>query len=306
MARPLILLTGANGQLGFELARLLAAHATIIATDRIALDLADADAIASAVRDAKPDLIVNAGAFTAVDHAESQREAAFAINAHAPGVLAEEAKRAGALLIHYSTDYVFDGTSGVPYDETAPANPLSVYGASKLEGERAIGAANAQALIFRTSWVYGLRGKNFLLAIRRLAAERSELRIVADQTGTPNWSRTLAQATTALVARGLPYLATRTGLYHLSCAGETTWYDFARAILSEMSSDVSREIPPPRVVPIATKEYPTPARRPAYGVLSTRKFTATFGDTLPGWRDALAACLSGGPLVDSMSAQPRG
>ncbi|MEJ7668351.1 MAG: dTDP-4-dehydrorhamnose reductase [Casimicrobiaceae bacterium] len=305
MSRPLILLTGANGQLGFELAHLLAAHATIIAADRVALDLADADAIVSAVRDAKPDLIVNAGAFTAVDLAESQTAAAFAANAHAPGVLAEEAKRVGAMLIHYSTDYVFDGTSDIPYDEAARPNPLNVYGASKLAGEAAVGASNARALIFRTSWVYGLRGKNFLLTIQRLAAERAELRIVADQTGTPNWSRTLAQATAALIARGLPYLAERAGLYHLSCAGATTWYEFARAIVSEVSSEASNEVPTPCVVPIATKEYPTPARRPAYGVLSTCKFTATFGDTLPGWRDALAACLSEGPAVDSMSAQSR-
>ncbi len=298
MARPLILLTGANGQLGFELARLLAAHATIIAADRVTLDLADADAIVSAVRGAKPDLIVNAGAFTAVDLAESHSAAAFAVNARAPGVLAEEAKRVGATLIHYSTDYVFDGTSDVPYDEAARPNPLNVYGASKLAGERAVGAANAHALIFRTSWVYGLRGKNFLLTIRRLAAERAELRIVADQTGTPNWSRTLAQATAALIARGLPYLAEHAGLYHLSCAGATTWYEFARAIVGDVSA--------PRVVPIATKEYPTPARRPAYCVLSTRKFAATFGDTLPEWREALTACLSGLPPVVSMSAHQRG
>ena len=213
-------------------------------------------------------------------------------------MLAEEAKRAGALLIHYSTDYVFDGTSDVPYDEAARPNPLNVYGASKLAGEAAVGASNARALIFRTSWVYGLRGKNFLLTIQRLAAERAELRIVADQTGTPNWSRTLAQATAALIARGLPYLAERAGLYHLSSAGQTTWYEFARAIVGDVST--------PRVVPIATTEYPTPAQRPAYGVLSTRKFAATFGDTLPGWRQALAACLSGAPPVDPVSAQQRG
>jgi len=301
MARPLILLTGANGQLGFELAQLLAAHATIIAVDRGALDLADADAIVSTVREAQPDLIVNAGAFTAVDLAESQSEAAFAVNAHAPGVLAEEAKRAGALLIHYSTDYVFDGMSDVAYDETAPTNPLNVYGASKLAGEDAVAASKAPALIFRTSWVYGLRGKNFLLTIRRLAAERAELRIVADQTGTPNWSRTLAQATAALIARGVPYLFERTGLYHLSCGGATTWYEFARAIVGDASNDVST----PRVVPIATKDYPTPARRPAYGVLATGKFAATFGHRLPDWREALAACLSDAPPVDRMSAQQR-
>jgi len=302
ITRPLIFLTGANGQLGFELARLLAAQATILPADRFALDLADTDAIVSAIRTAKPDLIVNAGAFTAVDLAESQREAAFAVNARAPGVLAEEAKRVGAMLIHYSTDYVFDGTSELPYEETAPTNPLNVYGASKLAGEVAVGASNARALVFRTSWVYGLRGKNFLLTIQRLAAAPTELRIVADQTGTPNWSRTLAQATATLIARGLPYLVERTGLYHLSCAGATTWYEFARAIVAEASDRESA----PRVVPIATEEYPTPARRPAYGVLSTRKYVATFGDALPGWREALAACLASASSVDLLSAQQRG
>ena len=305
MTRPLILLTGASGQLGFELAHLLRAHATITAADRAALDLSDADAIVSAVRSAKPDLIVNAGAFTAVDLAESQTEVAFAVNARAPGVLAEEAKRSGAMLIHYSTDYVFDGTSDTPYDETAATNPMSVYGASKLAGEEAVGSTNAQALIFRTSWVYGLRGKNFLLTIKRLAAERPELRIVDDQTGTPNWSRTLAHATAVVIARGLPYLAERTGLYHLSCTGATTWYEFARAIVASGAKMHSSNAPAPRVVPIATEDYPTPARRPAYAVLSTRKFTAVFGETLPDWHEALAACLSSTSPVNTMSAQPR-
>jgi len=279
-----ILVTGANGQVGFELAHWLRPHGHIVAIDSGTLDLADAGAIARTMREIRPALVVNAAAYTAVDLAEQERDAAFAINALAPGVLAEEAKRAGAVLIHYSTDYVFDGAARAPYEEDAPTAPLSVYGASKLEGERGIAASGADALVFRTSWVYGLRGRNFLLTIRRLAAEREELRIVADQTGVPNWCRTLAQATARVVASGLPAMRERAGLYHLSSSGPTTWYEFARAIVGDA--------PRPRVMPIATEEYPTPARRPAYGVLATARFERTFGFALPNWRDALAECVA--------------
>ncbi|MEP7328768.1 MAG: dTDP-4-dehydrorhamnose reductase, partial [Betaproteobacteria bacterium] len=214
--RPRILITGAQGQVGHELARLLPPHGEVITLDRAALDLAQPDAIVAAVRAAAPDIIVNAAAYTAVDLAEKERAAAFAINATAPQILAEEARRLGALLIHYSTDYVFDGAGHTPYAEDAPVAPLNVYGASKLAGERAIAASGAPALVLRTSWVYGLRGRNFLLTIRRLAAERPELRIVADQTGTPNWAVALATATAALVAQGTPALKARAGLYHFS------------------------------------------------------------------------------------------
>ncbi|NDP42903.1 MAG: dTDP-4-dehydrorhamnose reductase, partial [Aromatoleum sp.] len=200
MRRPTILLTGAGGQLGGELAPLLAAHGDVVATDRATLDLADPDAIVAAVRGARPTLIVNAGAYTAVDVAEREFALAHAVNARAPGILAEEAKRIGAVLIHYSTDYVFDGARTTPYPEEAPTGPLNAYGASKLEGEHAVAAAGAHALVFRTSWVYGFTGKNFLVTIRRLAGVRDELRIVADQTGVPNWSRALAEATARVVA----------------------------------------------------------------------------------------------------------
>jgi dTDP-4-dehydrorhamnose reductase len=282
MSRPTILLTGAGGQVGFELARSLACHGELIALDREGLDLADADAIVATVRQARPDLIVNAAAYTAVDRAESDSAAAFAVNARAPGILAEEAKRQDAVLIHYSTDYVFDGRRTTPYAEDAPTGPLNVYGASKCEGERAIAQADARALVFRTGWIYGARGSNFLLTILRLAQERDELRIVADQFGTPNWCRTLSNATAAAVAHGLPWLSERSGLYHLASAGVTTWHGFAQAIIGDA--------PRPRVVPIATSEYPTPARRPAYGVLSSRRFEATFGYSMPDWRDEFAAC----------------
>ena len=282
--RPAILLTGASGQLGVELARALRAHGDVVATDRRTLDVADPDAIVAAVRGARPDLIVNAAAYTAVDLAEKETAAAFAINERAPGILAEEARRLGAVLIHYSTDYVFDGERSTPYPEDAPANPLNAYGASKLAGERAIAAVGGHALVLRTSWVYGLHGKNFLVTIRRLAAERDELSIVADQIGVPNWTRALAGATARIVAAGLPALAERAGLYHLSATGAASWCDFARAIVGDA--------PRPRVVPITTREYPTPARRPAYGVLATAKFEAAFGFALPDWREALAACVA--------------
>jgi dTDP-4-dehydrorhamnose reductase len=282
--RPLILLTGASGQLGVELAPLLAVGGDVIGTDRARLDLADPDAIVAAVRGAKPDLIVNTAAYTAVDLAEKEAAQAEAVNARAPGILAEEAKRIGAVLIHYSTDYVFDGARSTPYPEDAPVAPLNVYGASKQHGEWAIAATGAHALVLRTSWVYGLHGRNFLLTIRRLAVEREELRIVADQVGVPNWSGALAEATARVVASGLPGLVERAGLYHLSATGQASWYEFARAIVG----DVAR----PRVIPIATSEYPTPARRPAYGVLATEKFTQTFGFALPEWREALQRCVT--------------
>jgi dTDP-4-dehydrorhamnose reductase len=285
--QPTILVTGAAGQLGYELATALAAHGHVVAADRERLDLGDPDAIVAAVRGTRPHLIANAAAYTAVDRAENESALAHAVNGCAPGVLAEEAKRIGAVLIHYSTDYVFDGKATAPYREDAPTGPLNVYGASKLEGERAIAAVGGHALTLRTSWVYGLRGSNFLLTIRRLAGERDELRIVADQVGVPNWCRDLAQATARIVAPGLASLAERAGLYHLSARGQASWYDFARAIVGAAEK--------PRVVPITTAEYPLPARRPAYGVLATERFAATFGFALPDWRDALARCVASPP-----------
>ena len=281
---PVILVTGANGQLGGELVPLLRSVGTVVAADRNTLDIGNADAVSGMLRDLRPSIVVNTAAYTAVDRAESDRERAFAINAVAPGVLAECSKRVGALFVHYSSDYVFDGRSRVPYTEEASPAPLSVYGASKLEGEQRIAASGVQALVFRTSWVYGLRGANFLVTIRRLAAERDELRIVDDQVGVPNWSRALARATRSVLELGREALVERVGLYHLSCAGEATWYRFAQAFVGDT--------PRARLLPIATSDYPTPARRPAYGVLDTRKFARTFGFALPEWRAALDECLA--------------
>jgi len=286
MPRPTILVTGTQGQIGFELAQLLAPLGNVVAADRAMLDLADPDAIVAVMRRQKPAVIVNAGAYTAVDRAESEPALASAINARAPGILAEEAKRAAAVLVHFSTDYVFDGARTTPYPEDAPTAPLNVYGETKLEGERAIADAGAKAIVLRTSWVYGLRGKNFLLTMRKLAAERDHLTVVADQIGVPNWSRTLASATARIVASGVSAMAERSGLYHLSSSGEASWYDFARAILGDTSKA--------RLLPIATADYPTPARRPAYGVLATSRFESTFGFALPSWREALADCVASG------------
>lgn len=288
--RPAILLLGANGQLGRDLAAVLPACGETIACDRATLDLTDAASIARTVREAAPQFIVNAAAYTAVDRAETERDVAFAVNAHAPGILASEARRIGALLIHYSTDYVFDGSATVPYGEDAMPGPLNVYGASKLAGERAIAAAGALALTLRTSWVYSRHGRNFLTTIQRLSAERGVVRVVADQTGVPNWTRALAEATASLVARGRAELAQHAGLYHLSAGGSCTWYDFARAILERRDA---------KVVPITTAEYPTPARRPAYGVLDSSRFARTFGFALPDWPTMLRVCLQA-------SAEPPG
>ena len=287
MSRPKILLIGSAGQLGFELAKTLPPHAEVVARDHATLDLADPDALVAVVRGVRPHVIANAAAYTAVDRAESEPERARAVNAVAPGILAEEARRLDALLIHFSTDYVFDGKATAPYAEDDPTGPLRVYGLSKLAGERAIAQGGAKSLILRTSWVYGLRGSNFLLTIRRLATERDELKIVADQFGVPNWSRALAQATAELVARGVPVLCERAGVYHLSAAGSASWFEFACAIIGNK--------PHPRVVPIATSDYPTAARRPAYSVLGTSKLEAVFGIRLGHWRELLAECLACGP-----------
>ena len=286
-ARPTILLLGKDGQLGRELAAVLAAAGAVVARGRAELDLADPSAIVRCVREVAPALIVNAAAYTEVDRAETERDAALAINARAPGILAEEAKRAGAVLIHYSTDYVFDGTAASPYDESAPTHPVSVYGASKLAGEQAIAASGALALTLRTSWVYARHGRNFLVTMQKLAATRSELRVVADQTGVPNWSRALAGATARVVTPGLSYVAERAGLYHLSAQGQATWYEFARAIIGDDANV--------RVTPITTAEYPTPAKRPAFAVLDASRFTRTFGFGLPDWQILLQQCLRSEP-----------
>jgi dTDP-4-dehydrorhamnose reductase len=288
-----VLLAGRNGQIGWELERVLQPLGQVFALDRLSMDLASADSIRAAVREIKPELIVNAAAYTAVDQAEQEQQAAMAINGAAPGILAEEAKRLGAAMVHYSTDYVFDGTKAGPYTEEDTPNPINVYGKSKLAGERAVEATGVAHLIFRTSWVYGARGENFLLTIRRLASERDELRIVADQTGAPTWSRTIAEATGQILALclspgqgGFRHLEEYSGTYHLSAAGETSWYGFAVAIVDHIRSNGPR----PRIVPISSSEYPTLARRPANSRLSSEAVAVKFGLALPDWALSLALC----------------
>ena len=288
-ARP-ILLTGVTGQVGGALRPLLERFGEVVAPTHATLDLADPDSIRRAVREAAPALIVNAAAHTAVDKAESETDLAMAINGTAPGVLAEEARKCGAPLVHFSTDYVFDGAKPRGYVETDRCNPLNAYGRTKLAGERAVAAAGGAYLIFRTSWVYGLSGRNFLLTIRRLAAERKELRIVDDQTGSPTWSQAIAEATARVLAER--WGGTRadldgaSGLYHMTASGSTTWCRFARAIVKETGkTDVI-------VKAIPTIDYPTPATRPARSVLSNAKFRRAFGFALPTWRDQLHACLA--------------
>jgi dTDP-4-dehydrorhamnose reductase len=282
-----ILLTGSTGQLGCELAGLLSAH-DVVAPTRSACDLADPRSIRDAVGDARPDLIINPAAYTAVDQAEQEPALARAINAIAPAVLAEEARRLRVPLIHFSTDYVFSGEASAPYTEDQPTAPINVYGHTKLEGEQAIQASGCIHVILRTSWVYSRHGRNFLLTIERLARERTRLRIVADQRGTPNWARELARATLALTGTGRDELSARAGIYHLSGQGETTWHGFARTIVASMPLAHAVD-----VEPIATADYPTLARRPAYSVLDATKFRRAFGIVLPRWEDALAACQQG-------------
>ena len=279
-----ILLTGATGQIGHELATLLAAH-QVVTPSRAECDLSDAHSVRDAVRAARPDLIINSGAYTAVDQAEQEPALAHAVNAIAPAVLAGEARRLGVALIHFSTDYVFSGDASAPYTETDPTSPINVYGRTKLEGEAAVQAAGCAYLILRTSWVYSRRGKNFLMTIERLARERKRLTVVADQRGTPNWARELARATAILSALSRDELSARSGIYHLSGRGETTWHGFAEAIVASMRLDRQLE-----VAPIATTDYPTPARRPAYSVLDASRLERAFGIVLPHWADAFEAC----------------
>lgn len=284
-----ILLTGADGQVGFELRRTLAPLGEVHAYGRADLDLADRDALISACRSLAPGLIVNAAAYTAVDKAEAETALAEAVNGRAPGILAGEARRLDALLVHYSTDYVFDGKSRRPYREEDATGPLNAYGRSKLSGERAILESGCKHLVLRTSWVYGPRGRNFLVTMLALAATREELRVVDDQRGAPTSSIFLAEAT-ARALRAIPSAGVASGIYHLSAAGATTWAGFARAIFARAAARPGFRAP--RVVPIATSEYPTPARRPRYSVLSHGKFAAAFGFEPDPWEDQLDACFA--------------
>jgi dTDP-4-dehydrorhamnose reductase len=286
---PRILITGAGGQVGQELQRSFAGISEVIACDRSTLDLAAPDQIRRKVRDAAPDIILNAGAYTAVDRAESEKELAFAINARAPGILAEEAIRASALLVHYSTDYVFDGSKAGPWVETDQTNPLNVYGASKLAGEEAIRHVGGRYLIFRTSWVYGPEGKNFVLTMLRLGRERESLNVVDDQIGAPTSSIELAAATCTIasgILSGQFSAAPQcSGIYNMTCAGTVSWCGFARAIFERASQLLQGKSP--KVNPIPSSEFPAPAKRPMNSVLSNEKLYKQFGVRLASWESAL-------------------
>jgi dTDP-4-dehydrorhamnose reductase len=297
-----ILLTGASGQVGGELKEILPELGHLIALDRKGLDLADANALRFLIRATKPDLIINAAAYTAVDRAEEEPERARAINATAVAIIAEEANTIGAALVHYSTDYVFDGKKRSPYDETDVPRPLNAYGSTKLAGEQAIFAARIPHLILRTSWIYGASGFNFVRTILRLLQEQEELRVVDDQFGAPTWCRSLAIATLTIL-RALctggrldrHRLSTTSGIYHLSAAGETSWYGFACAIIAEYSKremlgQISK-LKTQRVVPVASSERLTRAKRPPNSILSNEKVSRTFGVVMPDWRVQLKAVM---------------
>ena len=282
-----ILLTGSRGQLGRELKRSLASLGDLVACDHQQLDLSDPDMLRSTVRSVAPALIVNAAAYTAVDKAETEPEMAHAINAAAPGILAEETAKLGARLIHFSTDYVFDGVKSAPYTEEDLPSPLSAYGRSKLAGEKAIAATNCRHLIFRTSWVFGLHGSNFMKTMLRLGREREELRVIGDQFGAPTWTRHLADATALVLARR----ETPSGLYHLTAAGETSWHGYAEAIFSEARNTGLMD-QSPVVRRITSAEFPLPASRPANSRLDCSRFRQDFDLALPDWRSGLIDCLA--------------
>lgn len=291
-----ILLIGPSGQVGWELRRTLSTLGRVVPCARgrgkVTIDLSQPASIRSVVRDVRPDLIVNAAAYTAVDQAEDEPEAAMAVNALAPDILAEEAARLNAAMVHYSTDYVFDGEGNQPWKENDPCNPKNIYGRSKLDGERAIQSVGIPHLILRTSWVYGARGRNFLLTMLRLAAERPELRIVDDQIGAPTWSRLIAEVTGQILAvcgASPEGIAAHSGTYHVTAAGETSWFGFARAALH--SANILAGNPKPDLLPIRTDEFPAKAPRPRYSVLSNDKLKETFDLELPPWEKGLELCL---------------
>ncbi|MCP1499088.1 dTDP-4-dehydrorhamnose reductase [Pseudomonas migulae] len=285
-----ILICGKQGQVSRELQHRLGVLGELVVPGRDQLDLTQPEQIRQQVRRVRPDLIINAAAHTAVDQAESEPQAAFAINAEAPGILAEEALALDIPLIHYSTDYVFDGSKTAPYNEADEPHPLGVYGQSKLAGEHAITAVQGKHLILRTSWVYSNHGRNFLLTMQRLLQEKPELRIVADQIGAPTWAGTIANSTLALIERWQAGETGAWGTYHLTAQGETSWFGFAQAI-----GEALREQGKPcaTLLPITTSDYPTPATRPLNSRLDCSRLQREWGVSQPDWQTALRECLAG-------------
>jgi dTDP-4-dehydrorhamnose reductase len=290
-----LLVTGANGQVGWELDRSLAALGNVIALDRWQCDLSRPERLPKLIRSLKPDVIVNAAAYTAVDDAEREERLATTVNGTAVDVMAQEARRTGALLVHYSTDYVFDGLKDAPYEEEDPPHPVNAYGRSKLAGEIAIQKAGGSYLILRTSWVYSARGRNFLRTILRLLREREELRIVADQVGAPTSAAQIAGATAAILGAAVRERADgrfASGLFHLTASGATSWHGFAEAILKGATQ--AALLAPgraPGLVPIASEDYPLPAARPKNSRLACDRLTRRFGIALPNWKEGLSPCI---------------
>ena len=292
---PVILITGKNGQVGWELQRSLSHIGKVFAFGRDEMDLSNSDALRQKIREIKPDVIMTAAAYTAVDKAEEEPDLAMQINGHAPGVLAEEAKQLGALLFHYSTDYVFNGEKNSPYIETDIPDPVNEYGKSKLAGEQAIQSVNADYLILRTSWVYASRGHNFMHSMLRFAAEREKLSIVSDQVGAPTSARFIAEVSAQVLWQALSERQQgnfASGLYHLSSSGETSWHGFAKEII-EMAKKIlpDTEYKVKEIKPISTKEYPTPAKRPMSSRLSSEYLAKTYGLHLPDWDQLLELCM---------------
>jgi dTDP-4-dehydrorhamnose reductase len=278
-----ILITGGNGQVGFELQRSLALFGKILAPTRQQLDLSSACAVDDYLQAQQPDMIVNAAAYTAVDKAESEPQQARRLNAELPAQLAAYARANNILLVHYSSDYVYPGTGNTPFNEEAETGPLGVYGITKLEGDQAITASGCRHLIFRTSWVYSARGNNFMKTMLRLAKEKAALNVVADQIGAPTPARLIANVTAHAIARAIS-----SGIYHLVPKGETSWHGFAQAIFKlAKEHDFPLSLHPENVIPIRTSEYPTPAQRPLNSRLSTDKLEQALGATLPHWQQQL-------------------
>ncbi len=292
---PTLLVTGCNGQVGFELRRSLAPLGRVVALDRRHCDLTQPEALRTLIRDLRPAVIVNPAAYTAVDKAETDADTAFAVNGTAPGVIAEEARRIGSLMVHYSTDYVFDGAKDGTYVETDAVNPQSVYGKSKLAGEQAIADSGAAALVLRTCWVAGAHGANFAKTMLRLAHERSSLRVIADQYGAPTTAALIADVTAQIIARHWLHgrrEAFPTGVYHLAAAGETTWHGYATTVLTgAVARGVALQADPAGIEPIPATAYPLPAPRPANSRLNTSKLRDTFDIHLPDWQQGVELLL---------------
>ncbi len=285
-----ILLLGKNGQLGWELARCLPPLGQVVSADFPDIDLCNPASVRTAVQAAKPEVIVNATAYTAVDQAESQSDLAYGVNCSGPAVLAEEAKSRDAVLIHYSTDYVFDGTKGQPYLETDSTQPLNVYGKSKLAGEQALQTTDGAYLILRTAWVYSLRGDSFVNKLLRWARQNETLRVVDDQVSNPTWARMLAEITAQALARGAGALRERKGLYHLAGRGYASRFEWAQRILELDPHNQEQSVK--TLAPASTSDFPTPAQRPLFSALDCTRFEQTFGLALPDWKEALALAMA--------------